>query len=214
MSAAMSRYDQTMKIPSTRVLTAGVAAILLLAACGGTTGSTWTINPISPTPSPGPSGAASSEPSGAPSAAPSGEATAAPSGEATAAPSGEATAAPGSPAASSDASPAAGQTITLQLTGALQITQDGQTVDELTVKEGETVHFVVDNAAGFTHNFFIGPADALAQNQVAGLPGIPDWESGVQEFDYQVTADTATLQFACSFPGHYPLMHGTFKVVP
>ena len=159
MSAAMSRYDQAMKIPSTRVLTAGVAAILLLAACGGTTGSTWTINPISPTPSPGPSGAASGEPSGAPSAAPSGEATAAPSGEATAAPV--------SPAASSDASPDAGQTITLQLTGALQITQDGQTVDELTVKEGDTVHFVVDNAAGFTHNFFIGPSDALAQNQIA-----------------------------------------------
>lgn len=82
----------------------------------------------------------------------------------------------------------------------------------LTVKEGETVHFVIDNTAGFAHDFFIGPADKLAQAQVTGLPGIPEWSSGVQEFDYQVTADTANLEFACTLPGHYPLMHGTFTV--
>ena len=136
--------------------------------------------------------------------------TAAPSDDASAAPS----AAPGSPAASSDASPSAGQTITLELTGSLSITQDGQPVSALTVTEGETVHFVLDNTANYAHNFFIGPADALAQNQVAGLPGVPDWTSGIQEFDYVVTAETAGLQFACTIPGHYGPMHGTFTVVP
>ena len=80
--------------------------------------------------------------------------------------------------------------------------------------EGETIHFVIDNTADFMHDFFIGPPDALAQNQIAGLPGIPQWESGIQEFDYVVTAETANLQFACSLPGHYPPMHGTFTLVP
>jgi uncharacterized cupredoxin-like copper-binding protein len=183
-----------MKTSPARILAAAMAGLLTIAACGGTSGSTWTLNPISPTPTAGPSTVASSEP--------------------TAAPSGGATAAPGSPAASSDASPAAGQTITLQLTGALQITQDGKAASVLTVKEGETIHFVIDNIAGFPHNFFIGPADALSQNQVGGLPGIPDWSSGIQEFDYVVTAETAGLQFACTVPGHYPSMHGTFSVVP
>ena len=83
----------------------------------------------------------------------------------------------------------------------------------LDVKEGETVHFVIDNTAGFTHNFHIGTSDQLSQ-AAPDLPGIPDWTSGVQEFDYTVTADTASLQFGCTVPGHYSLMHGTFNVTP
>jgi hypothetical protein len=194
-----------MKTSSTRIFAAGLAVLLVLAACGGSsTVSTWTIAPVQPTPTAGPSTAASAQPSGA--------ATAAPSNGATAAPSGDASAPPESPAASSDASPSGGQTITLQLTGALQITQDGQPVSSLAVREGETVHFVLDNTAGFAHNFFIGPADALAQNQIGGLPGVPEWTGGIQEFDYVVTADTADLQFACTIPGHYTPMHGAFTL--
>lgn len=187
-----------MKTPSIRIVVATMAALLLLAACGGTSGSTWTIAPVQPTATPGPSTAASVAPSGAPTTAPSADA----SGE------------PASPGASTEASAAAGQTITLEVTGALQITQDGQPVTTLAVREGETVHFVLDNTAGFPHNFFIGTPDQLSQNQVAGLPGIPDWSSGVQEFDYVVTAETAGLEFACTVPGHYGPMHGTFTVAP
>jgi uncharacterized cupredoxin-like copper-binding protein len=193
-----------MKTPSTRILMVGMAALLLLTACGGTSVSTWTIAPLHPTPTPGPqgSGLASAMPSGMPM------------------PSAGASGAPATPAASAGASGApasapAGQTVTLQLTGSLSITgQDGTAVSNLDVKLGETLHFVVDNTAGFAHDFFIGPPDALSQNQIAGLPGIREWSSGVQEFDYVVTADTASLQFACSLPGHYPLMHGTFTIVP
>ena len=200
-----------MKTPSTRLLIVGMAC-LLLTACGGTSVSTWTIAPLHPTPTPGPqgSGSASAMPSGmhGPSAGPSG-APASPA--ASPGPSG----APASPGSSAPVSPAAAQTVNLQLTGSLSITdQNGTQVTNLDVREGETVHFVIDNTAGFTHDFFIGPPDALAQNQVGDLPGIPEWSSGVQEFDYVVTADTAKLQFACTVPGHYPLMHGTFTLVP
>jgi uncharacterized cupredoxin-like copper-binding protein len=186
-----------MKTPTTRLLVSSVAILLLLAACGGTATTTWTIAPALPTSTAGPSPVATAAPSLAPTAT-------TPAGT---------SAIPGSPAATAATSPSAGQVIKLELTGILSITQDGEQVTELTVKEGETVHFVIDNTAGFTHNFHIGTADQLSQN-LPGLPGIPDWTDGVQEFDYPVTAETAGLQFACTVPGHYGPMHGTFKVVP
>jgi len=141
--------------------------------------------------------------------------TGAASGSPSAGPSGGPSSAPASPAVSAAVSPAAGQTVSLQLTGSLTITDtDGNPVTNLDVHEGQTVHFIVDNVAGFTHDFFIGTPDELSQNQIGGLPGIPQWDSGVQEFDYVVTADTAKLQFACTLPGHYTGMHGTFTLVP
>jgi len=121
---------------------------------------------------------------------------------------------PASASASSSPAGAAGRTIDLDENGALQITQDGQPVTDLTVKEGETIHFRISNSAGFDHDFYIGTADQLSQGQVDGLPGVPAFASGTQEFDYTVTAATAGLQFGCTVPGHYQLMHGTFTVQP
>ncbi|MET0771835.1 MAG: hypothetical protein ABWZ82_02025 [Candidatus Limnocylindrales bacterium] len=156
-------------------LSAALAVIaLLLTACGSSTGSTWTVAPLRPTASPGPS------------------------------------AVPSEPAGSPDASAGAARTIELDLTANLQIQQDGTQVTELQVQEGETIHFVLDNTANFTHDFFIGPADALSGGTTDGLPGVEAWDSGVQELDYVVTADTAQLQFACTVPGHYQSMHGSF----
>lgn len=165
-----------MRIPL-RVLAAAVAALLVLAACSSSTGSTWTVAPLHPTPSPGPS-VAPTEPAGTP-----------------------------------DASAGAVRTIELALTSSLQIQQDGMQVTELEVREGETIRFVIDNTAGFTHDFWIGPADQLSAGTVDGLPGLEAWESGVMEFEYQVTAETDGLEFACTVPGHYQTMHGTFRVV-
>ena len=157
--------------------TALVIIALLLAACGGTTGSAWTEAPLRPTPSAGPS------------------------------------VVPSQPAGSPDASAGAGRTIELELTSSLQIQQDGEQVVELEVQEGETLHFVLDNTAGFSHNFLIGPPDALSGGTTDGLPGVEAWDSGVREFDYEVTADTAQLEFACTVPGHYQTMHGSFALV-
>jgi uncharacterized cupredoxin-like copper-binding protein len=160
-------------------LPAAVAALaLLFAGCSSSTGSTWTVAPLHPTP------------------------TAA------------ASVAPSSPAGSPGASAQVGQTISLDLTSSLQIQQDGTQVSELEVHQGETIHFVLDNTAGFGHDFYIGPPDQLAAGTTDGLPGVEQWDSGVREFDYVVTADTANLQFGCTVPGHFQTMHGSFKVLP
>ncbi|MBX3031969.1 MAG: hypothetical protein KF809_17625 [Chloroflexi bacterium] len=154
-----------------------LAATLLLAACGGTAGSTWTVAPLAPTPTTPP-------------------ATPAPTG------------APGSP----DATAGTARTVHIELTGSLSFVQDGERLTSLEVTEGETIHFVLDNTAGFSHDFLIGTADQLSQRLIDGLPGVPEWTSGVEEFEYQVTAETAGLQFACTVPGHYGPMHGDFVV--
>jgi uncharacterized cupredoxin-like copper-binding protein len=180
-------------------LVALIGAMLLLAACSGAA-PTWT---FAPTPSPGP---ATPVPSAEPSTAPTSAPTTAPSAGA----SGEPTGAPGSPGASGAAT-----TIPVELTASVQIHQNGQQISTLTVKNGETIHFEVTNSAGFPHNFFIGPADKLATNQTAGLPGVPDFNTGTETFDYTVTDETATLEFACTVPGHYQAgMRGTFTVEP
>ena len=76
------------------------------------------------------------------------------------------------------------------------------------------ITFKITNTAGFDHDFFIGTPDQLSNNQTTGLPGLAAFESGTQTFTYTVDDNTANLQFACSLPGHYPLMHGTFNVQP
>jgi uncharacterized cupredoxin-like copper-binding protein len=119
---------------------------------------------------------------------------------------------PSEPVGSPDASAGAVRTIELELTSNLQIQQDGEQVTELEVREGETIRFVLDNTANFSHDFFIGPPDALSAGTTDGLPGVEPWDSGVQEFEYVVTADTATLEFACTVPGHYQTMHGSFAL--
>jgi hypothetical protein len=180
-----------------RLLVALPGALLALAACVSVSPS-WT---FAPTASPGP---ATPEPS-IPSAAPTLPATPAPT-------TSQPTASPGTPG-SPDASGTA-RTIALELTANLQIHQDGQQVTSLTVTEGETIHFEVTNSAGFSHNLYIGPPEQLATNQTAGLPGVPDFTEGTQSFDYTVTAETASLEYACTIPGHYQLMRGTFTVEP
>jgi hypothetical protein len=130
----------------------------------------------------------------------------------TAPPSVAPTAGPTGPAGSPGASAGTARTIEIDLTSSLQFQQGGAQVTELEVQQGETIHFVLDNTAGFAHDFWIGPPDQLAAGTVDGLEGVPEWDSGVQEFDYVVTADTANLQFGCTVPGHFQSMHGSFKV--
>ncbi len=171
------------------LLLAGVAS-LVLAACGsqGSAGSDWTVHP----PEPAPSGS----PGGSPGQSPAGSAA-------------------GSPAASPGGSPAAGDgTIALTETMTLQILRDGEQVSEIALTEGETYTFEITNEGGLEHNLYIGPPEQLQANDVAELPGVPNFTDGTQAFEYTATAETAGLEFACTVPGHYEPMHGALVVEP
>jgi uncharacterized cupredoxin-like copper-binding protein len=101
--------------------------------------------------------------------------------------------------------------IELELTAGLRITHEGQPVTVLDVTPGEVVRFVVTNTASFDHDFYIGPDDRLAANQVEGLPGLPTWRDGTaRELEWAVPEDAAELSFGCTLPGHYSSMNGTF----
>ncbi|HEV8516640.1 MAG TPA: plastocyanin/azurin family copper-binding protein [Candidatus Limnocylindrales bacterium] len=102
--------------------------------------------------------------------------------------------------------------IEVEETADLRILQDGEQVTELNVKAGQTYTFRVTNSAGFTHNFYVGTADALKGNQTAQLEGVPDSTGGTHEFQYTFDDASAKLQFACTVPGHYPSMHGDFVI--
>ena len=108
--------------------------------------------------------------------------------------------------------------IQVDLTGSITIADpDGNKLDSITVKAGETVEFEVTNTAGFDHNFYIGPAEVLsnASGTIEGGVGIPTFASGTQTLTWTVPTDATTgLQFACIVPGHYGSMHGDFVIQP
>jgi plastocyanin len=91
--------------------------------------------------------------------------------------------------------------------------ENGTIVDKLGVKKGETVTFEVTNESGVVpHNFYVGDPKSLEANAKPQLKGIPEFNSGTQSFTWTVEGE-GRLQFACTVPGHYPLMHGDFIVV-
>ena len=102
-------------------------------------------------------------------------------------------------------------------TGQVQITDpEDQRLTAIAVKAGETVRFEVTNTSGGTipHNFYIGTAEQLQQNDRANTEGTPDFTEGTQTLDYTFAADATGLQFACIVPGHYDPMHGDFQIQP
>jgi len=169
-----------------RLAASSIAAAALIAACAASGGPGWTYAPVGPTPSA----------TGAPTGVPTGNPTGSPGQSATPGPSGS----PG------------GTVIEIEETDDLRILRDGQPLTELAVTVGETYTFRVTNTAGFVHNFYLGPADRLQNNDVAGLPGIADFSEGTQEFTWTATTDAVGWQFACTVLGHYGPMHGDLMV--
>jgi mono/diheme cytochrome c family protein/uncharacterized cupredoxin-like copper-binding protein len=115
-----------------------------------------------------------------------------------------------SPAAVSSPGTAANpRVIPVVETATLSITDtNGTPLSQIAVVPGETVQFQVTNNAGFSHDFYIGGADQLQGNAVAGLPGVPEFSTGTQNFTWTVPTTLTSLQFACTVPGHYSTMHG------
>ncbi len=198
----------------------GAVLVLVVAACADPSGQPWTPppagTPAAETTAPASQAPASAAPeSAAPaSAAPesAAPATAAPASEApaSAAPSAVASAPAESVAPGESTTPGEARVIELELTGALEIKENGAKVTEIPVTPGETITFKVTNTAGYAHNFWIGTDQELMLNQTQGLAGIPDFTTGTEELTWTVPADVTGLKFGCTVPGHYTLMQGTF----
>jgi hypothetical protein len=103
--------------------------------------------------------------------------------------------------------------VRLEATSSLQFTDEsGAVVSQIVVVPGETIQFVVNNSAGFDHNFWIGTPDVLSVPNAETDVGIPTWQSGEQTVTWTVPEDGGTLQFACTVPGHYTTMHGDIVI--
>ncbi len=108
--------------------------------------------------------------------------------------------------------PAEARVVELEMNAALQMLENGAQILEIPVTIGETITFRLTNTAGYAHNFWIGTDQQLLTNQTQGLPGIPDYSEGTQEFTWTVPEDAANLKFGCTVPGHFTLMNGAFVV--
>ncbi len=86
--------------------------------------------------------------------------------------------------------------------------------DAITVKQGETVTFVVTTMGPTVHEFMVGPAADVAADK-AGTPEIADlgmMDTGSLTYTFDGPGPYA---FACHAPGHYEAgMAGTIAVVP
>ncbi len=101
----------------------------------------------------------------------------------------------------------------LQATANLQFTdENGTPVSQIEAVPGETIEFVVDNVAGFDHDFWIGTPEELSSPNAETDNGIPAWASGERTLTWTVPSDGGTLQFACTIPGHYYTMQGNIVI--
>jgi len=121
---------------------------------------------------------------------------------------------PGTTEPVSGGTPDAPRQINLQANAALQFTDEtGAQVTQIQAAPGETIEFVIDNTAGFDHNFYIGEAEDLMVPFGETEFGIATWASGVETYTWTVPESGAEgLQFACTVPGHYQPMHGDIVI--
>ncbi len=92
------------------------------------------------------------------------------------------------------------------------VDENGNQITQLDLVEGETVEFVIDNTAGFDHNFYIGPQDVVSAPSAETPLGIPTFQSGVETLTWTVEVSDQPLQFACTVPGHYNTMNGNIVI--
>jgi uncharacterized cupredoxin-like copper-binding protein len=202
-----------MKTSLPRVLVALLALAFVLAACASETGSQWTFAPSDGSDD-GDSNAAATEPAEPEASAPTEpvEPEEPAASEAPAEPT-----EPEEPAEPVEpAEPPSGEArvIEMQADSALRFTDGtGQPLPTIELTPGETVVFRIDNTAGFAHNFWIGEDAELSVPAATTDVGIADWSTGVQELEWVVPEDVSDLKFACTVPGHYYTMQGTFTAV-
>ena len=111
------------------------------------------------------------------------------------------------------------RTISIDMTDAMRFTPD-----QLTVKEGETVRFVVRNTGRMLHELVIGTPDELAKHAalMARFPNMEHDEAYMVHVDPAKTGEivwhfnrAGSFELACLIAGHYQSgMRGTITVIP
>lgn len=111
------------------------------------------------------------------------------------------------------------RTVTLDMTDAMRFTPD-----TLTVKESETVRFVVRNTGRMLHEMVIGTPDELAKHaaMMARFPNMEHDEAYMVHVDPGKTGEivwqfnrAGSFEFACLIAGHYEAgMRGALTVTP
>ncbi|MFO7542145.1 MAG: cupredoxin family protein [Thiobacillus sp.] len=111
------------------------------------------------------------------------------------------------------------RTISIDMTDAMRFTPD-----TLSVKEGETVRFVIRNQGRMQHEMVIGTPDALAKHaaMMARFPNMEHDEAYMAHVDPGKTGEivwtfnrAGSFEFACLIAGHYEAgMRGTITVTP
>lgn len=112
---------------------------------------------------------------------------------------------------------AVGRTITVDMTDNMRFTPD-----RMTVREGETVRFVVRNKGRMLHEMVIGTAGELARHAalMARFPGMQHDEAYMVHVDPGQSGEivwhfnrAGRFEFACLIAGHYEAgMRGTLVV--
>lgn len=113
----------------------------------------------------------------------------------------------------------ASRTITLVMDDAMRFTPDS-----VSVREGDTVRFVVTNAGRMQHEMVIGTPDELAKHAalMARFPNMEHDEPYMVHVDPGKTGEivwrfnrAGSFEFACLIAGHYEAgMRGTLTVTP
>ncbi|MDP1924089.1 MAG: cupredoxin family protein [Thiobacillus sp.] len=109
--------------------------------------------------------------------------------------------------------------VTLDMTDAMRFTPD-----TLTVKEDETMRFVVRNTGRMMHEMVIGTSEELAKHaaMMAKFPNMEHDEGYMVHVDPGTTGEiiwhfnrAGSFEFACLIAGHYEAgMRGTLTVTP
>jgi uncharacterized cupredoxin-like copper-binding protein len=109
------------------------------------------------------------------------------------------------------------RTVTLDMTDAMRFTPD-----TLTVKEGETVRFVIRHKGRMKHEMVIGTPDELAKHaaMMARFPNMEHDEAYMVHVDPGQSGEivwhfnrAGSFEFACLIAGHYEAgMRGTLTV--
>ncbi len=111
------------------------------------------------------------------------------------------------------------RTISIDMTDAMRFSPD-----TLTIKEGETVRFVVRNTGRMLHEMVIGTPEALAKHaaMMARFPNMEHDEAYMVHVEPGKTGEivwhfnrAGSFEFACLIAGHYEAgMRGTLTVTP